>query len=240
MILQEMRQEIQNIIREELQISLKFYSDKIDEYTEKMTIYDANFKTLENQCKDLRDNLKNTNLKCSVLESKINQLEQNQMMNQLDVCGIKEKDNEDPETIAKKIATAMEVKPEDILKAYRKRARTSASANSKKTDSAVITVHLRDGKRDQWLNNAKKIKLTMATIEPSGSDSDAIYLRETLAPGIAFLLWKTKEALKDSYKYIWCKNGTVLLRKQEGAKIISIKALSELETVCKALQKKPN
>ncbi|CAK1580801.1 unnamed protein product [Parnassius mnemosyne] len=233
-VLQQLRTEIRNIIREELQQTLKYYSDKIDEYSVKINNYETHVKTLEKQCIDLKSNLKNINLKCSVLESKINQLEQNQLMCQIEICGVKESANEDPVNIAKQVATKMQVSQNYIIKAYRKRKNRTEPSN--RIEHSPIIVTLQDGARDIWLNKAKDFKMTATELGLQGSDK--VYLRESLAPGIAFLLWKTKEALKNTFKFIWCKNGTILLRKEEKAKIISIRTLFELESVM-ASQNKP-
>lgn len=54
-ILREIRTEVREVIRQELQRTLQFYSDKIDEYESKMQLYDKNMKHLENQTWNMRN-----------------------------------------------------------------------------------------------------------------------------------------------------------------------------------------
>ncbi|KAL4720763.1 hypothetical protein ACJJTC_013841 [Scirpophaga incertulas] len=201
--LSEIRREVKEIIRGELQRTLQFYSDKIDEYESKLEQYEKTIKCLENQCADTKNKLKNISLKHEALETKINQIEQHQISNQLDIWGIKEKEQENIEKIAKTIATKIQQNPEDILKVYRKRRSRASTSASKTKESTSITVILRDGVRDLWLESAKA--KVISTAEIGIQEPGNIYLRESLTPSTAFLLWKTKEELKGLYKYIWCK-----------------------------------
>lgn len=227
-MLHQIRVEVQNIIKTELQRTLQFYSDKIDDYENKLRNYEKQLKVLDNQCYDLKNNVKNMNLKYSVLENKLNLMEQQQLSNQLEICGIKEKENEKTEEVVKNVAKMIDQNPDDVVKVYRRKNRLPAAAK-KKESPASITVVLKEGSRDLWLEAAKK-----TTILPTyvGSQGDGkVYLRESITPATAHLLWKTKEMLRGEYNYIWCKRGTVLVRKQEKDKVITIRSLQELESI---------
>ncbi|KAJ0171793.1 hypothetical protein K1T71_012556 [Dendrolimus kikuchii] len=170
---------------------------------------------MEKRCTDLQNNLKNINLKYEVLETKIHQIEQSQLANQLEICGIKETEKEDVEEIAKDIAMSILQAPEDIIKVYRKK--RNRLNNQKSMDNSVITVILREGIRDMWIEAAKSSPINA---EKLGLEkNNKIYLRESLTPATAFLLWKTKEELKGTFKFIWCKHGSVLVRKSENKKL---------------------
>lgn len=221
------RVEVKEVIKDELQRTLEFYSDKIDEYECKMIAYEKNMKTLENHCTELRNNLKNINLKYEVMENKLNQIQQNQLANQLDLCGIEEKDDENIKDIIQLIATNIHRNPDEVIQAYRKKTRNTGNSGTKKRDTPVINVTLKDGTRNLWIEAARKINITPADIGMAGSGK--IYLRESLTPSTAFLLWKTKEELRDSFKYIWCKNGSILVRKNDTGKIIMVKNQQDIE-----------
>ncbi|KAL4721692.1 hypothetical protein ACJJTC_018501 [Scirpophaga incertulas] len=53
-ILRELRKEVRQVIQEELQGSLKYFSDKIDDYERKIQKYEKFTKDLENRCTDLQ------------------------------------------------------------------------------------------------------------------------------------------------------------------------------------------
>ncbi|KAH9630409.1 hypothetical protein HF086_009558 [Spodoptera exigua] len=188
------------------------YAD--NEYEAKIHKYEKSMKDLENRCTDLQNHAKNTKVKYEVLETKINQIEQAQLSNQLEICGINQSEKENPEEIAKKVAIAITQNPDDVIKAYRKRRNPSNMV--KKKDQPAITVMLRDGIRDQWIDAAKSSMISAASMGQDGAEK--IYLRECLTPSTAYLLWKTKEELKGLFSYIWCKHGNILVRKSEQEK----------------------
>lgn len=227
-MLHQIKVEVQNIIKTELQRTLQFYSDKIDDYECKLQNYEKQLKLLDNQCYDLKNNVKNINLKYSVLENKLNTMEQQQLSNQLEICGIKEKENEKTEELVKNVAIKIEQNPEDIVKVYRKRKRLPTTTKRNELPSSIIVV-LREGTRDLWLDAAKKTTILPAYI--GGQGDSKVYLRESITPATAHLLWKTKEMLRGEYSFIWCKRGSVLIRKQEKDKVITIRSLQELESI---------
>ncbi|KAJ8724187.1 hypothetical protein PYW07_008167 [Mythimna separata] len=227
-ILQDLRREVKQIIKEELQCTLQYYSDKIDEYEIKVQKYEKSMKELENRCSDLQNHQKNINIKYEVLENKINQMEQAQLCNQLEICGINPSEKYNPVEIAKKVAIALAQNPDDIVNAYRRVKKSSTAATKK--DQTPVTVILREGNRDSWLDATKKTTLSAADMELG--DDIKVYLRESLTPSTAYLLWKTKEELKESFKFIWCKHGNILVRKSEQEKkITTIRSISDIEKV---------
>lgn len=235
-ILSEIRREVREVIRQELQNTLQFYSDKIDEYEEKIKGYEITMKSLENKCMDTKNTCKNLALKNDVLEQKLNAIEQNLLANNLEICGIKEEEMENIKEIANKICTKITQNPEDITKVYRKKIRRSNTTNNMQT---AIVVTLRDPHcREKWLESAKKIQLTAKDL--GRLEDSKIYLRESLAPATAFLLWKAKSELKetDICKYVWCKNGLVLVRKHENdKKTYIVRSEKDIERLVSELQK---
>ncbi|KAJ0169477.1 hypothetical protein K1T71_015064 [Dendrolimus kikuchii] len=114
--------------------------------------------------------------------------------------------------------------PEDIIEVYRKK--RNRPNNQKSMDNSVIIVFLREGIRDMWIEAAKSSPINA---EKLGLEKTSkIYLRESLTPATAFLLWKTKEELKGTFKFIWCKRGSVLVRKSEKEKIIIIRTVHDI------------
>ncbi|KAI5636422.1 hypothetical protein NE865_10842 [Phthorimaea operculella] len=228
-LLNDMRAEITIIIQTELQKSLGFYSDKIDEYGQKIKVYEQSMSSLENQCTELKNTVKNLQLKYdTTMEIRCNQLEQFQVSNQLEICGVGETEQENVVDLAKKVATVLNRNPDEVVKAYRKTIR-APGGQKKNNEPAPLIVTLREGNRDTWLESAKKC--TIMAAELGGTDVNSkIYLRESLIPTTAHLLWKTKEELAGLYKYIWCKNGNVLIRK-ENEKVVSVRSLQHLQKI---------
>ncbi|KAJ2937747.1 hypothetical protein O0L34_g19142 [Tuta absoluta] len=226
----EMRKEIRKIVTEEMQQSLKFYSDKIDEFEEKLNAYETKAKSIENKYTDLKNQQKNTQLQREALEQKYNTLLQEKLANNLEVCGTKQEQDEDVESIVKNIGTELKQSSDDVISAIRKqptkRAGPTAGAGKENTAATpVILVTLKAGCKEKWIAAAKTI------LRNYSSTDKKYYLRDSLSPNTAFLLYKAKMELKNNglCKYIWCQNGLVLARKTESEKIYSIQIESDVK-----------
>ncbi|KAG7295247.1 hypothetical protein JYU34_022238 [Plutella xylostella] len=226
-MLSDIRREVREIVRTELQVTLQYYSDKIDEYEEKISRYESNLKTVENQCKDMKNTYLNLKLKNDVLEQKINAMEQRQMSNLIEICGVSESENENLQDITSKICAKLQLSSADASKAYRKKKmRPNVAVQG---PPSPIVVSLREGCRDQWLSSSRNTSITGRDL--GREDSTRIYIRESLTPTTAFLLWKSKKDLKETglCKFVWLKNGVVLAKKTENDKAHVIRSESDME-----------
>ncbi|XP_061729298.1 uncharacterized protein LOC133534221 [Cydia pomonella] len=238
--IRQLRQAVKDIIQEELKRTLNFYSDKIDEFESRMKDYETKFKLMENQCKDVANTCKNLVLKNELLEQKLHKSEQAQVYNDIEICGVAEKENEDVKKVATSLCQLLNQDPNDIIRTYRKKKPTrpgSAQAERAKMDSP-ITVTLREGRRDHWYDAAKSARITAQDI--GGEEDRKVYLRESLTPTTSYLLWKAKTNLRDKSlcQYVWYKHGQVMVRKKDGdKKIYYIRNEKDIERVGKDLQK---
>lgn len=240
-ILIEIRKEVREVIRNELQRTLQFYSEKIDEYDAKVKEYETNMKSVENQCKDLRNICKNLTLTNDTLEQKVNKLEQAQSFNDIEICGIMETEKEDVKQITLSVCQILNQKQEDVIRAYRKKkpSRPGTAQSIRAAATAPIIVSLREGCRDHWLVASKTTNVT--TQDLGRQDNTKVYIRESLTPTTAFLLWKTKTELKDKSlcKYVWCKNGLIMVRKEDqDKKVHVVRSVRDIDRIAKDLQNK--
>lgn len=226
-MLVEIKREIRQMMREELQSILQFYSDKIDDYEIKM-------KALDNQCIQLNNIYKNLSLKNNVLEQKINSLEQQQLKNIIEIHGIKEQEKEDVTSLSQSVCIKLNLEPTDVKSAYRKKTSRSRTDVNKPTP---IVVSLCDGKREKWLAAAKNNNITSKDIGTGGDNK--VFVRESLTPTNAFLLWKAKTTLTldNLCKYVWCKNGTILARKSEKEKAHIIRTEDDINRLASEFKK---
>jgi hypothetical protein len=59
-----------------------------------------------------------------------------------------------------------------------------------------------------------------------------IYIQEALTPRIRHMYLKTRRSAREkNYKYVWVKEGKILLRKEDSGRVIHIKSLSVLSTL---------
>lgn len=223
-IMSEIRREVREVVRSELQTVLQFYSDKIDEYETKIKLY-------ENQCTELKNTCKNLALKNDVLEQKVNYIEQNMINNCVEIIGIDE--NADVQNTVKSISTKIKQNHSDIIKVYRKKA-SRPSGNNK---PSPIIVSLAEGCRDKWLEAAKATRISSKDLGMQGDSQ--VYIRESLTPNNAFLLWKAKMALRNTEicRFVWCKNGIVMARRAEKEKPYAIRSIKDIEKLEHDLKK---
>lgn len=226
-ILSDIRREVREIIRNELQSTLQFYSDKIDEYEQKIKGYEGTNKRIEHQYTELQNKCKNLDLKNDVLEQKINQLEQSQLANVIEVCGVAECDNENTRAIVHTLCNKLHLKSDDVINAYRKR--KSKPGAGVKNSQSVITVTLREGCRDQWINVSRTMDVRGMDI--GIAENTKIYLREPLTPATSYLFWKAKQELKfkELCKFVWCKKGTIMVRREEKEKMYIVRSEKDID-----------
>ncbi|CAB3232910.1 unnamed protein product [Arctia plantaginis] len=226
-ILKDIRREVRDIIRQELQSTLQFYSDKIDEYEKKIHIYEGNLKAVENQSLEIKNKFKNMELKYDVLEQKLHAIEQSQLANYVEVCGISEKVNENVDGMIENLCRKIQRNPDDIIKAYRKK-NIRSDPKTLSRPSAIV-VSLKEGCREEWLQVIKPLTITGKDI--GIDDANKIYIRECLSPNTAYLLWVAKTELKqtDLCKFVWCKNGQILVRRCEKGKTHNVRSVKDIQ-----------
>ncbi|KAL4704438.1 hypothetical protein ACJJTC_014370 [Scirpophaga incertulas] len=243
-ILMIFRQETRDIIRDELQATLDFYSKKIDEYEIKIREYENRMKIMENQHQDTKNRNINLVLQIEVLEQKVNKIEQAQSCNDVEICGIMERDNENLQEIISAVGRAFNMNTDAIIRARRKKKYPRADSvhnpnpNMPTPLPPPIVVTLRENCREQWLEASKNSRITDKDV--GGVNDLKVIIREALSPTTAFLLWKTKNTLKEKSlcKYVWYKNGLIMVRKHENdKKVYTVRALGDIEKIAKDLQK---
>lgn len=227
--MKDVTKEIQRIIKSELgdlNSSMEFLSEKVEECIDSMKALEGQIKILEKKNIDLVN--KNTNLenRVSALEQRLNEQNQNSLSNVMEIIGVPVKENEDVEEMVKVIAGKIKANSGQIRKVTRLPGRNGKDG--------VIQVELQDKQaRSGWLASARQQTLVAGDIVPMESQNknkmDRIYLREALSYYYRNLLRKTKEELKSTYKFIWCKEGKILVRKIENAKVYKIRCESDID-----------
>lgn len=235
----EMRNMVREIIRDELQSTLQFYSKKIDDYEEKLHEFETKSKLADNQIKNLTNVTKNLQLRNEVLEQKLNKIEQAQMYNSIEICGIPEK-VQDVKKIAEKCAVVIKQKPEGIIEVQRKKIiqKPGAAQAARASADAPIVVTLREGNQKAWLLAAKETTFSGSDLGIEGVTK--VYIRASLSPSTAYLLWKAKSELKAKSlcKFVWCRDGIIMVRKAEGdKKIYYVRSIGDIDTIKKEMQR---
>lgn len=94
-----------------------------------------------------------------------------------------------------------------------------------------IIVHLASRKKRNTILAAKRGKtIYQNSITGNRNHKEKVYINESLSKYHKTLLYKTKQAAKE-YKYVWTKDGKILVRKDDNAKVKRIRNENDIETL---------
>lgn len=204
--------------------SMDFFGEKIDEFNECMEAFKEKIRDIEKKNAHLTNENSNLKTRLSAVEQRMQEFEQAKLCNHIEIAGIPYSDNEDPMAIAAVVASSLKVA--DIS------AKSAKWLGNRKSQNTNLLVELKEGQRDQWITKSKEVKLTLKDIQPTSLQKDPnekIYVREALTPYNKSILWQAKQNLKPSYKYIWCKDGVVKVRKDEKTKVFILRNVDDIK-----------
>lgn len=231
-LLNDLTTEINKIIKKELRetnTALQYCSDKVDEFLECMEAFKDKVKQLEKKTMDLENKYKSTENKIGALEQRLNEYEQRELNKNIEIIGIPYLENENLEEISKAIAKKLHKDVADIKKI--KRVSTPPGRLGK------IKFEMYDEiKRNNWIKEAKSAQIYVNNILTTTGNKEIhghIYIREELTYYNRTLLWNAKQRCKDKFKFVWCKEGKILVRKSEKSKIFIIRNDEDLKELLK-------
>lgn len=206
---------------EELIKSVSFISSQFDNFNNKIDNIVSELKMIKQvNEKIIAENNRLTD-EVSVLKSKIDEIEQQNLGISVDVMGIPKTTNEDCISIIEEIGkkTNTELK---VLEAYR--------INSFTSKHNIITAKLATlDMRKNLIRNGKSLKLT-ADIIINSWPKEKIFINERITKSKRALFAQTRSAAKEKlYKFVWLSNSDILVRKNEDSKIIKIKSPQDIE-----------
>lgn len=188
---------------------------KIDEYTKKVD--------------DLQS--ENVNLKRRIfeLEDKIDDMEQYSRRNCLELQGIPEEDGESVLNIVKDVGRALEM---DITDSMVDTCHRLGQKKNSKGPRGIIVKFVRRLDKEELLKKRRDKKRDFSTrhLNLTTPTDNPVFVNESLSPTRRWLLGQARQLKKDrGYKYIWLRNGNILLRKEEGSPVIGIKTQADLK-----------
>lgn len=188
---------------------------------------------LKFQIKSVRDQTKSTeSLKNLVagLEVKIDSLEQQARQCNLELCNIPEKRNENLLTLMEDISSKIHfsLNQKDILTIHRV---SHAHKESKTAKNIIIKLSSRII-RDNMLSTFRLAKgLSTEQLGFTGT-SNRIYMHEHLTLKKKELFRQCKEAaVKNSFKFVWVKHATILVREIESEPAIAIRSTEDVAKI---------
>lgn len=229
--LKQFREE-QNCKTTEVLNAIEYCQSSIAENSSKLSALHVRIDDLVTEIECLKS--ENTDLKSRVvtLESTVNSLEQNCLRRTLEIHGVPVKSGERPDLLLADVARALGVncEPDTVDSVFRARRRTTTQENP--PPPPIVVNFVRQGVRDEFLQK-RKVKRDFSTRDIGWSDphSSAIYLNESLTFSNKKLYASARDLKKSGkVKYVWIKNGRILLRCKDGDPVVRIKSLSDLCT----------
>lgn len=207
------------VILREIFNSQQFISTKYDELIKRNM-------ELESMCTKLSRENETIKEELLFLKKEITNVEIANNDRKLEIHGISKQENEDLRDIVIKISENLEQKisKEEIDEIYRIENKT----NNKKGNPIVVSF-IKKSTKEKFLIMRRKRSLYTNEINLQGSRSQ-IFINEYLTKRIKELLWKTKKLnTENKFKFIWTKNGMILVRKDEHSEIIKISSQEDLE-----------
>ncbi|KAI5632039.1 baculovirus FP protein domain-containing protein [Phthorimaea operculella] len=166
-------------------------------------------------------------LKIHALEQMVTEFQQEKLDSSLEISGVPKVQDENLNNIAESLATVLQVeKPTDIQV-------KRLPSHPKKPDLIVIKMQDKYTKM-QWITASRKKSIIAKEIIPnldSQVGSTPVYIREAMTPFNKKLFWMAKQELKPAFKYVWFKDGKILVKKQENSKLFVLRNECDIDNL---------
>lgn len=213
----------------EIRNDLRRLNAKYDDTSEVMSRQGELIKALHDELKMVKKELTVKNHEISSLKQEIVEMQQYSRNKNIEIHNVPEAENEDLKEVVPKIAQLLGIHLEkrDVDVAHR-----LPSRNQLKPKPIIVQFSSRTV-RDQVIAK-KKMKIQVRDFDKNQRESrDTIIIYENLAPYYKSLLHHTRQwAETNNFKYVWFKNGAVLVKKSElHKKVHKVKRVEDLEKI---------
>lgn len=221
-IVEKIQGELKNLNSKnsELLASVSFCSDQITHFETVIKEMSNKFENLEKLAKE------NSSLKKDVqtLNTRVELLEQQMRLQNIEIYGIPEKSNENLLKITEKIGEFIEcpINPNDIDTIFR-----ANSSVPDKPKPVIVRLTTRN-KKEAILAAAKSKRLAQENGKSAPGlsiegISNRLFINEHLTSHVKAILKQSKNLAKiKNYKFVWVRNGTVYARKGDNTRVLII------------------
>lgn len=181
----------------------------------------------------------NTELKSkvSILESRMEDIEQYSRRDTIEIHGIPVKTDEQVVEVVKSVGRALDITIDEsmISACHRLRSRPAkpvkpGQVEVKKHPGIIVKMTRRMDAEAVLEKRRVKRNLSTHSIGLTESPAEVIYINESLCPGRRQLLNDAREIKKKKqYTYLWIRGGKILMRKSEGDPVIVVQTRSDLD-----------
>lgn len=229
-LVQDISRELKKTFREEisqLEASLEFLHDQLNNMEQSMKAQDTKIKTLEHKNLDLFNKNKHLELRVAVLEQGARQTEQNALSASLEIAGLPDFPPVELDNVITAIASKLDEDKSEIQSTQR--------LSSGKDKPCTILLEFKSKIiRNKWIAASKGKSISVAQVLPNVNKEkaeDRVFVREALTKHVKTLLFNAKLKLRNSFQFVWCKDGKVCARKTNNSKIFYIRCLQDIDLV---------
>lgn len=209
----------------DLRTSISFMSEKYEEVCSKTVQNEARITSLEkNQSK-----LEEHDIKIVELQRKVDSMEQQARQVNIEIHNLPERKGENLNLILQKIGSHIKItlSPEDVTHIHRVQHGVAVSKDNPKNIIAKfksVTV------RDNFLAAARMKKGIKTSDIGIAGTAQQIFLNEHLTVKNKILYQEVREAARNnSYRFVWIKHGTILVRQDETSPVFAIHTQDDIQ-----------
>ena len=207
--------------------SLDFVNNKFEDLNKRVDNCEIEIKHMSVQCSDLNS----FKYKMDAVEIENNKREQWSRRSNVEIYGIPEKKSENLNTIIQSLADKADFNLNvntdiDFV------TRVAAKDKSVKKNKPIIVKFLCRWKKDEFLSRIRKLKLKCHDIGFMSNNNTSIYFNDHLTSSNKLLLQLVKKAAKEKfYKYVWVKNCSIMVRRNDTSPVLHIINSNDLKKI---------
>lgn len=208
--------------------------ESVNSCKEKITQFQIKITTLEEKLNDittLKNNYDTIQKELISTKSRCAELEQRSRIDNIELVGVTETPNENLHTVLEKIGQSINcsIKKDDYSIVHRVQPINSATNRPRN----IIVKLISRTKKHEILAAAKRTKKSSKNIGTYGLKiqglSESLFINEHLTSDNKLLLKRTKEAAKNKgFKFVWVRNCTIYVRKNETSPAKPIKSENDI------------
>lgn len=186
----------------------------MNEYKEKMESYETEIKALK--------------LKNEELENRLTDIEQYSRANCLEIHGIPYSPTENVEDIVVSVGEALGCQiNKNLIEACHRLGKRSGENKS----SPIIVKFIKRNVKEDILQK-RRVKRDFSTRHMNLQSDMPVYINESLCPVRRAVFYEARRVKNEKgYKYLWIRNGKILIRKTDGSQVIDLRNIKDVHSL---------